>query len=174
MTMGEKIRQARQEARLSQRQLCQGIVTRNMLSQIENGSANPSLPTLQALAQRLGRSVQYFLEEGEAPALLPTPRDDRQDDSLLLCWALAALRKQEPERAEHLLAAVESPGGEAWHFVRGCLLTARGDYAAAAVHLRRGEGHDPRGAWAQLEICCRETGDFKGAYLYACKLREEG
>ena len=52
MNMGEKIRHARQAAGLSQRQLCDGIVTRNMLSQIENGSAKPSLATLQALAQR--------------------------------------------------------------------------------------------------------------------------
>ena len=35
MTLGEKIRQARLEAGLSQRQLCGGEVTRNMLSQIE-------------------------------------------------------------------------------------------------------------------------------------------
>ena len=46
MTIGEKIRLARQEAGLSQRQLCGQQVTRNMLSQIENGSARPSVDTL--------------------------------------------------------------------------------------------------------------------------------
>ena len=46
MTLGEKIRQARLEAGLSQRQLCGDTVTRNMLSQIENGSARPSMDTL--------------------------------------------------------------------------------------------------------------------------------
>ena len=61
--MGEKIRQARLEAGLSQRQLCGGHITRNMLSQIENGSARPSMDTLRLLAQGLGKPVSYFLEE---------------------------------------------------------------------------------------------------------------
>lgn len=63
MTLGEKIRAARQEAGLSQRQLCDGSITRNMLSQIENGAARPSMATLQLLSQRLGKTVSYFLDE---------------------------------------------------------------------------------------------------------------
>ena len=63
MELGEKLRLARQEAGLSQRVLCGNTITRNMLSQIENGSAKPSMDTLRYLAQRLGKSVSYFLEE---------------------------------------------------------------------------------------------------------------
>ena len=63
MTLGEKLRQARLEAGLSQRQLCGEEVTRNMLSQIENGSAMPSMSTLAYFAQRLGRPVSFFLQE---------------------------------------------------------------------------------------------------------------
>lgn len=63
MNLGEKIRQARLEAGLSQRQLCAGEITRNMLSRIENGSANPSMATLRFLADRLNRPVSFFLEE---------------------------------------------------------------------------------------------------------------
>ena len=63
MELGEKLRQARLEAGMSQRQLCGDVITRNMLSQIENGSARPSMPTLQHLASRLGKSVGYFLED---------------------------------------------------------------------------------------------------------------
>ena len=63
MTLGEKLKQARIEAGLSQRQLCGDVITRNMLSQIENGSARPSMDTLSFLAVRLGRTVSYFLEE---------------------------------------------------------------------------------------------------------------
>lgn len=66
MSLGEKIRAARLEVGLSQRQLCDGLVTRNMLSQIENGSARPSMGTLTELAHRLGKTVAYFLEEEEA------------------------------------------------------------------------------------------------------------
>lgn len=63
MTLGEKLRYARLEAGLSQRQLCGDYMTRNMLSQIENGSARPSMDTLGYLAGKLGKSVSFFLEE---------------------------------------------------------------------------------------------------------------
>ena len=64
MELGQKLRQARQERGLSQRQLCGELITRNMLSQIENGSARPSMDTLRVLAERLGKPVSYFLEDG--------------------------------------------------------------------------------------------------------------
>lgn len=69
MALGQQIRQVRLDAGLSQRQLCGGLITRNMLSQIENGNARPSMDTLQQLAQRLGKPVSYFLEE--TPGKLP-------------------------------------------------------------------------------------------------------
>lgn len=63
MELGEKIFQARQAAGLSQRQLCGDTITRNMLSQIEHGTAKPSMGTLKILAERLGKPVSFFLEE---------------------------------------------------------------------------------------------------------------
>ena len=63
MELGKRLRQTRLELGMSQRQLCGEMITRNMLSQIENGSARPSMDTLRYLAQRLGRPVSYFLEE---------------------------------------------------------------------------------------------------------------
>lgn len=69
MTMGSRIRQARMELGLSQRQLAGEEITRNMLSALENDGANPSVGTLKYLADRLGKPVSYFLGEslpGEA------------------------------------------------------------------------------------------------------------
>ncbi len=66
MDLGGKIKAARLEKGLSQRQLCGEHMTRNMLSQIENGSARPSMKTLGYLAQQLGKPVSYFLEEQSA------------------------------------------------------------------------------------------------------------
>ena len=63
MELGQRLKQARLAAGLSQRQLCGDTITRNMLSQIENGTARPSMDTLRLLAGRLGKSVSYFLEE---------------------------------------------------------------------------------------------------------------
>lgn len=72
MELGEKLKQARQEAGLSQRQLCGDQVTRNMLSQIENGSARPSMETLAYFAARLGKPLSWFLGEN---AVLSPNRD---------------------------------------------------------------------------------------------------
>ena len=61
MTIGKKLKKAREDASLTQQQLSSGIVTRNMLSQIENDRAKPSLDTLSAFADRLGIKLSYFL-----------------------------------------------------------------------------------------------------------------
>ena len=63
MDIGRRLKESRLAAGLSQRQLCGDTITRNMLSQIENGVARPSMDTLRILAQRLGKPVSYFLEE---------------------------------------------------------------------------------------------------------------
>lgn len=63
MGLGEKLRQTRLEQGMTQRQLCGDSITRNMLSQIENGTASPSVSTLCYLAHRLQKPVSYFLEE---------------------------------------------------------------------------------------------------------------
>ena len=67
MTLGEKLRAARIDAGMTQKQLSDGIVTRNMLSQIENGTATPSMKTLEALAQRLNKSISFLLEDAVSP-----------------------------------------------------------------------------------------------------------
>lgn len=66
MELGQLLKQARLEAGLSQRQLCGEKITRNMLSQIENGSAKPSMETLRYLAGQLGKPISFFLEETAA------------------------------------------------------------------------------------------------------------
>ena len=63
MELGKRLKEVRLALGLSQRELCGDEITRNMLSQIENGSAKPSMDTLKYLAARLGKPVSYFLEE---------------------------------------------------------------------------------------------------------------
>lgn len=59
-SIGKRIRQLRVSAGLTQEKLCNGFITRNMLSRIETGDARPSLDTLLYLASRLGISPSYF------------------------------------------------------------------------------------------------------------------
>lgn len=63
MELGQRLKEARLAAGLSQRQLCGDVITRNMLSQIENGAARPSMDTLRYLAGRLEKPVSWFLDE---------------------------------------------------------------------------------------------------------------
>ena len=63
MELGQRLKAARLELGLSQRQLCGDVITRNMLSQIENGTARPSMDTLRFLAGALGKPLSFFLEE---------------------------------------------------------------------------------------------------------------
>ena len=69
MDLGQKLKAARLEAGLSQRQLCGDTITRNMLSQIENGTPKPSFATLQALCAKLGKPVSYFWEDAPSQNL---------------------------------------------------------------------------------------------------------
>lgn len=63
MELGQRIREARLAAGLSQKALCGDTITRNMLSLIESGKAKPSMQTLRYLAEQLGKPMSYFLEE---------------------------------------------------------------------------------------------------------------
>ena len=61
MTLGQRIRQARIDRGMTQKQLVGDQFTRNMLSKIENDSATPSVRTLEYLATRLSLPAGYFL-----------------------------------------------------------------------------------------------------------------
>lgn len=99
MELGEKLKQARLEAGLSQRQLCGDVITRNMLSQIENGAAKPSMATLAYLSRQLGKSISFFLEE-EA---VTSPNQALMED------ARAAFREENWAELEKLLENYRQP-----------------------------------------------------------------
>jgi transcriptional regulator with XRE-family HTH domain len=266
MELGQKLRQARQAAGLSQRQLCGEEITRNMLSQIENGSAKPSMDTLRYLSQRLGRPVSYFLEEqavssphqavmeraraafgqkeyghvlehlsqyqapdpvfdweqqllqalcrialaqqaieegkfpyaealleqaGQAETPYFTPALERQrlillgectgrsvhvppDDRALLLQARTALAQKNAQRAIQYLDAVEDQKTPEWNLLRGRILMVLGNFEDARPCLTVAEERFAKDAVPLLEQCCRELEDYKGAYFYACKLRDLG
>ncbi len=65
MTLGEKIKAARKAKRITQERLARGKITRNMISRIESGAANPSLDTVRHIAKELSLPVSYFLSEND-------------------------------------------------------------------------------------------------------------
>ena len=63
MNIGERIRELRISKLMTQADLAGDRITRNMLSCIENGSANPSLSTIVYIAGRLGVPAGFLLAE---------------------------------------------------------------------------------------------------------------
>src|SRR5690348_18479012 len=57
------VKQARVEAGLSLAQLGKGHVTAPAIYLIETGRTRPSLPTLEHIARRTGKPVEFFLAE---------------------------------------------------------------------------------------------------------------
>lgn len=66
MNIGEKIKDIRVKKGITQSELAKDKITRNMLSQIENGRATPSIPTLIHIAKMLEVPVEYLISEGES------------------------------------------------------------------------------------------------------------
>ncbi len=67
MTLGQKIKTARLEKGLTQREVVGDQITRNMLSKIENDAASPSVRTLEYLAKVLGLPPGYLLDDADNP-----------------------------------------------------------------------------------------------------------
>lgn len=63
MNIGKKIKELRTKKIMTQAELAGDVITRNMLSCIENGSAQPSLGTLRHIASKLGVPVGYLLAD---------------------------------------------------------------------------------------------------------------
>lgn len=187
MEIGQKLREARLAAGLSQRVLCGDVITRNMLSQIENGVAKPSMATLQYLAGRLGKPVGYFLEEQTvlspntgtmtlARGAYAHRRHDRVlkilegyqgpdplfDQEKTYLFALSGLAY-----AEQILQS-DPQGAEQLleQISRGSI------YYTEAMEQKR--KHLLRSAWKLLEQLYRRKEEYKQAYFYACKVHDGG
>ena len=148
MEIGDRIKQARLDAGLSQRQLCGEVITRNMLSLIESGKARPSMDTLTYLAEQLGKPVGHFLGEQSG-----------SEQAIELARQCAEVLDAEPQK------------NAKWCLLRGQAAFALGEYAQAAEFLSRAEVKFARVCVPALETCYKELGDFKKAYEYACKQR---
>ena len=130
--LGQRLKEARIAAGLSQRQLCGDVITRNMLSQIESGKARPSMQTLSYLAQQLGKPVSWFLDEiPEVPPPDPTPEQAR------LCYRQGQYQ-QCLELLENCLQASQGREEEFW-LLRGLcqLALARQAVAEGKLHYAR-------------------------------------
>jgi tetratricopeptide (TPR) repeat protein len=68
--VGQRIKELRKAAHLTQQELAEGVVTRSYISQIEKGLIQPSYDTLEKLAKKLDVTVEDFFKEPENKALM--------------------------------------------------------------------------------------------------------
>lgn len=88
MTLGEKLKKARLEQGLTQSQVCGEYMTRNMLSQLENDLASPSVRTLEHLADALNVSMGWLLESDPVREKLDEARELYRSGAYKGCFLL--------------------------------------------------------------------------------------
>ncbi len=81
--LGERLRRARQEQKITQRALCRNLFTSAYLSSMELGKTRPTLTTLQQIAERVNKSVAYFLRPA-APGIAGLSQGWQQEQGRLL------------------------------------------------------------------------------------------
>lgn len=101
MHLGEKIKAARLERHMTQKDVVGDYITRNMLSKIENGSATPSVKTLEYLASVLELPAGYFMSEGTGDEITPGA----------VAAARNYFREEEYEGCIHVLEDLDMDGG---------------------------------------------------------------
>jgi len=135
VTLGERVRAARHELGLSQSQLAGTELTKGFISQIESGLVRPSVRSLQVIASRLGKSLDYFL--GDEPLAASKRREFHH------LAAMAALQSREwtSARASVVAALAESPTGverAKLHAIQARISIATRDYEQAFEHVATG------------------------------------
>ncbi|HEY7347864.1 MAG TPA: tetratricopeptide repeat protein [Ktedonobacterales bacterium] len=116
--IGERVRQARIAANMTQQELAGETYSKSYISAVERGKMTPSFQALRILADRLGRSLSFFFGEGEAP--LGTPAESGAATGVLPDGE----RQRREERAKQMLKEAEE-----W------LVKSQPDKALEALHV---------------------------------------
>ncbi len=64
-TLGQKVKEARLMNQMTQKELAGDFITRNMLSQIENDIATPSIKTIEYIAAVLKKPISFFVDHDQ-------------------------------------------------------------------------------------------------------------
>lgn len=151
MEIGQRLRDARLAAGLSQRQLCGDVITRNMLSQIENGQARPSMDTLRYLSARLGKPMSFFLDEKAVTS----------PNQVLMTQARAAYQEKSYSQCLRLLEDFQEPD-DSFVYERH-LLTCLSCLALAEEAVAQDRIPYARDLLAQVKNASRKTPYFTSA-----------
>ena len=142
---------------------------------IGDGREPYALELLEAVAA-LGKDAAYYSEDLEQRRCLLLGRIPGQVvnlpglDEALTVQATSALAGGDVQRAAHLLDGAEDRTAPCWNILRGKCHMALGEFPEAAKCFLAAEGE--YNVLRELEICYREMGDYKNAYIYACRQKD--
>ena len=151
MTLGQKLRQARIRAGLTQRQAAGDRITRNMLSQIENDLAAPSMKTLEYLAATLGVTAGWLLADemsDEAAERLPRAKAMLREADFSGCLALLEPAAEQASDEELLLLATAAAA-------LAQRLLAQEDFTGAQRRAEQALRWNGRGLYGQPSLALR-------------------
>jgi tetratricopeptide (TPR) repeat protein len=165
--IGQRIRNARVAAGLTQEQLGEGAASAAYISRIEAGNRRPGTVLLTHVAQRLGTTVEALVaDEGPGPGV---------EIELNLDYAELALKSGDPSAAvAGAEEALGSPDGVPKALVvrarsiRAAAYEAQGSYQRAIAEFEWLVAHAPKGlTWIGMAMalsrCYRESADFSRA-----------
>lgn len=122
--IGQRIKALRKEKKLTQSQLADGIITKSMLSMIENGKAEASMRSLREIAKRLDVSVQSLLIDPREAKLQALVEDIEYAQLTLEPWTEEAAQKA-------LAPYLETEMNSVW---QGKAYIIMGDYLKNSKH----------------------------------------
>lgn len=168
--LGQRIKEARLAKKMTQNEVVGTFITRNMLSQIESGSAVPSMKTLTYLAGVLGLPPAALLQEDTPEAPEQTSCSSTEDEAFLsptssdpfiFFEAKKAYLAEDDARAYDLLASLppdspladEAAALSAKTALRlAASLCAEGNYEKALELAKSAEASASKGMYASLEL----------------------
>ncbi len=152
--IGERVRQARIAANMTQQELAGATYSKSYISAVERGKMTPSFQALHTLAERLGRPISFFLGEGEVSL------------ATLMSESAAASSVSEEERQQH-----EAEAREMLKEAETFLGKNQAEKALEALHVAIGEPPDglapydrPRWYWLAgwAGVWARQFSEAKG------------
>jgi tetratricopeptide (TPR) repeat protein len=151
------VRQARREAGLTMAQVGGDDRSRTAIYLIEVGRSRPTPETLQLIAERTGKPVEFFLPTSSSPARPNGAASEEEDLELLLG---SGAYQQALEAADRMLQAERGPVEQAWlRLRRGIALIHLGRPDDALPELRHAQAiFDEAGdRWMVVECQEREA-----------------
>lgn len=145
-TLARRIKARRLELGLTQREVAGEDFTRGFISQVENGLIDPSLKSLEIIAQRLGSPISYFLEDSDAvdPVAVETAvrrTYDLLDNDLEAAATASAAALSGAEQLDNPALLARARSGAAWVAYYGKDFARAADLFATSAESHRMAGN---------------------------------